>query len=194
MTQSFACLYLHGFLSSPQSRKAQQLVSYFSHLPQAELVIPTLPFAPEDAIDVAEQALIKLQQNYQRVLIIGSSLGGFYATYLSQKHAVPAALVNPAVRPFELFADYLGPQQHFYDGNTYELTHAHIEQLQALDCPVITRPELLFLLLQTADETLDYRQASTLYRCCTSWLEAGGNHSFEHFIERMPMLLHWFLA
>lgn len=193
MNQPFACLYLHGFLSSPQSRKAQQLKEYFQGLPHAQLSIPTLPFAPQEAIRLAEETLLKLQRDYAKVLLIGSSLGGYYATYLAQKHHCQAVLINPAVRPFELLHKYLGPQQHFYDGCTYELTAHHIEQLQALDCPAITQPELFFLLLQTADETLDYRQASTLYQPCTSWLEGGGNHSFEHFIERMPMLLQWFL-
>lgn len=184
-----ACLYLHGFLSSPQSRKAQQLVQYFQqHFNATQLCIPTLPFEPSAAIELAEQELFKLQQQFKQVFIVGSSLGGYYATYLSQKHGVKAALINPAVRPFDLFADYLGPQQHYYDGNTYELTLAHIEQLRALDCAVIQQPNLLFLLLQTADETLDYRQAAQLYQSCKGWYEGGGNHSFEGFIERLPML------
>lgn len=190
MKQSFACLYLHGFLSSPQSRKAQQLVRYFQqHLTEEQLAVPTLPFEPIAAIATAEQELLRLQQQFQQVFIIGSSLGGYYATYLSQKHQVKAVLINPAVRPFELFADYLGPQQHYYDGNTYELRPEHIEQLQGLECPVINHPDLLFLLLQTGDETLDYRQAAQLYRSCRGWHEGGGNHSFDNFIERMPMLL-----
>lgn len=193
MTESFGCLYLHGFLSSPQSRKAQQLIQFFDTLPNAKLVVPSLPFEPKAAIAIAEQELSALQQQFQKVLIIGSSLGGYYATYLSQRHLVPAALINPAVRPYELFEDYIGPQQHFYDGHTYELTSKHLEQLQAFDCPAITQPDLLFLLLQTRDETLDYRIAAKLYQNCTSWLEGGGNHSFERFIDRMPMLLNWFL-
>lgn len=194
MTERFACLYLHGFLSSPQSAKAQQLISYFkeSH-PQAYLAVPTLPFEPVDAMALAESTLQQLLANYSQVFIIGSSLGGFYATYLAQKYQLKAALINPAVRPFELFEQYLGPHQHFYDGQTYLLTMAHIKQLQGFDCPVINHPNLLFLLLQTGDETLDYRQAAQQYRECSTWLEGGGNHSFERFIERMPMLLSFAL-
>lgn len=184
-----ACLYLHGFLSSPQSKKAQELVQYFTQLAHAKLVVPTLPFAPKEAMALAEVELQQLLKTHPQVLIIGSSLGGYYATYLSQKYGVKAALINPAVRPFDLFEHYLGPHQHFYDGNVYELTQVHIEQLQSFNCPAITDPQFLFLLLQTGDETLDYRQAAEYYQNCRGWYEGGGNHSFTNFIERMPMLL-----
>ncbi len=187
-------LYLHGFLSSPASQKAQELRHYATaHAQIAELVIPALPFAPKDAIALAEQSLLSLQQRHPRVLIIGSSLGGFYATHLAQKHAVKAALINPAVRPYELFATRLGLHKSFYSEETHELNAAHLAQLQALDSDTLTQPERLFLLLQTGDETLDYRHAAARYLACPCWLEAGGNHSFTHFIARMPMLLAWAL-
>ena len=187
-----ACLYLHGFLSSPHSQKAQQLMSYYQqHRPSDELVIPALPFEPETAIQLAEDTLTQLQQRHSQVYLIGSSLGGFYATFLAEKYQLPAVLVNPAVRPFELFADYLGPNTHFYTGEIHELTMTHIAQLQALNIDPIQQPQNLLLLLQTGDETLDYRQAAQLYRACPSWTEGGGNHSFEQFIERMPTVLEF---
>lgn len=187
-----ACLYLHGFLSSPRSQKAQQLTSYYQqYLTNDELVIPTLPFAPAAAIQLAEDALNQLLQRHRQVYLIGSSLGGFYATYLAEKYQLPAVLVNPAVRPFELFADYLGPNTHFYTGEVHELTMQHIAQLQALNVDRIQQPQNLLLLLQTGDETLDYRQAAQLYRKSPAWIEGGGNHSFEQFIERMPTLLEF---
>lgn len=187
-----ACLYLHGFLSSPHSQKAQQLMSYYQqHRPSDELVIPALPFEPETAIQLAEDTLTQLQQRHSQVYLIGSSLGGFYATFLAEKYQLPAVLVNPAVRPFELFADYLGPNTHFYTGEVHELTMKHIAQLQALNIDPIQQPQNLLLLLQTGDETLDYRQAAQLYRACPSWTEGGGNHSFEQFIERMPAVLEF---
>ncbi|MCB2386014.1 MULTISPECIES: YqiA/YcfP family alpha/beta fold hydrolase [Thalassolituus] len=187
---SIGCLYLHGFLSSPQSLKAQQLLRFYeTHLTPQQLVIPTLPFAPADAIELARAELKRLRQDFAQVYIIGSSLGGFYATHLAETEGVPAVLVNPAVRPFDLFEHYLGPNTHYYSGEVHELTHEHIGQLRALDCAQIQHPERLLLLLQTGDETLDYRLAAELYRNSPAWLEGGGNHSFERFIERMPMLL-----
>lgn len=187
---SIGCLYLHGFLSSPQSLKAQQLLRFYeAHLTPQQLAVPTLPFAPAEAIGQARTELKHLQQRFEQVYIIGSSLGGFYATHLAETEGVPAVLVNPAVRPFDLFEHYLGPNTHYYSGEVHELTHEHIGQLRALGCAQIQHPERLLLLLQTGDETLDYRLAAELYRRCPAWLEGGGNHSFEHFIERMPMLL-----
>ncbi len=189
--KDLGCLYLHGFLSSPQSQKAQELQALFDRHAPGQLRVPVLPFAPAEAIELARAELARLQQQFPRVLIIGSSLGGFYATHLTETFGVKAALINPAVRPFALFEHYLGPNRHFYTGEVHELTLEHIQQLQQLDCPTIKHPENLFLLLQTGDETLDYRLAAQLYRQCPGWLEGGGNHSFQRFTERLPMLLHW---
>ncbi|WP_430460586.1 YqiA/YcfP family alpha/beta fold hydrolase [Thalassolituus sp. LLYu03] len=190
-----ACLYLHGFLSSPQSQKARQLVDFYAaHLTPEQLCVPSLPFAPAEAMALAKASLGRLQSEFAQVFVIGSSLGGFYATHLAQTSGVPAVLVNPAVRPFDLFEHYLGPNTHFYTGEVHELTLEHIAQLQAMNHDQIQNPHRLLLLLQTGDETLDYRQAAALYRQCPSWTEGGGNHSFDHFIERMPMILQWVAA
>lgn len=184
------CLYLHGFLSSPASEKAQQVIELFAQHPELGTVsAPFLNFAPADAIALAQRELEALQQRHDKVWIIGSSLGGFYATWLSQKNGIPAALINPAVRPHELFRHYLGDHTHYHTGETVTLESWHLDQLQQLSCAHIRQPELLLLLLQTGDETLDYRHAADLYRACPGWIEGGGNHSFEHFIERMPQIL-----
>ncbi len=187
----FGCLYLHGFLSSPKSQKAQELMRYFDqHLNPQQLSIPILPFAPADAIKVASQTLATLQNQYSTVFIIGSSLGGFYATWLAQQHHVPAVLINPAVRPFELFEHYLGPHTHYYSGEVHQLTVEHLNQLRALNVETLRHPERLLLLLQTGDETLDYRQTAQVYRHSPAWLEGAGNHSFERFIERLPQIFY----
>ncbi len=185
-----ACVYLHGFLSSSASHKAQQLRQWYDQQGDSErLATPDLAFAPSDAIAQAEAAVRDMQQRFGSVLIMGSSLGGYYATYLAERYACAAALINPAVAPYRLFADYLGEHEHFYAGTRHTLTLEHIEQLRALDCPVLSHPERLLLLLQTADETLDYRLAAEHYRQCPSWLESGGNHSFTQFMDRLPMIV-----
>src|SRR5690606_28524994 len=99
-----------------------------------------------------------------RVLgVIGSSLGGYYATWLADQYGFPAALVNPAVRPYDLLADYLGENRNLYTDERYELTTEHMQELLALDVPRPRRPEQFFLMVQTGDQTLDYRQAATKF-------------------------------
>jgi predicted esterase YcpF (UPF0227 family) len=118
-------------------------------------------------------------------------LGGYYATHLANKLGLKAALVNPAVKPYDLFDKYLGPNEHFYDGKTYQLEMKHIQQLQDLEVPKLANPKNLLLLLQTGDETLDYALACKKYLNCPSWIEAGGNHSFEDFMQRLPVIFEF---
>lgn len=195
-SNDLACLYLHGFLSSPQSEKAQELKGYYrQHLTSAQVMIPELPFEPRAAIQVAKESLEQLTRGFTRVFVIGSSLGGFYATWLSQTLNMPAVLVNPAVNPHGLFRHYLGPNRHFYSGEVHQLTEEHLAQLSKMAFETIPRPENILLLQQTGDETLDYRHAAALYRDCAGWLEAGGSHRFDGFLERLPMMIqfaeHW---
>lgn len=184
------CLYLHGFLSSPASEKAQQMLGLFEQHPElGEILTPELTHHPVDAIALAEAELSALQQQHEKVWLVGSSLGGFYATYLAEKFKVPAVLINPAVRPHELFRHYIGDHKHFHTGEPVTVEDAHLDQLQALSCTQIQHPEQLLLLLQTGDETLDYRQAAALYRDCPAWIEGGGNHSFIGFEQRFVQIL-----
>jgi len=188
--QNSGCLYLHGFLSSPASEKAQQMMALFREYPQlGTLSAPFIHASPAEAIALAEDELKKLMAVHDHVWIVGSSLGGFYATWLAEKYQLPAVLINPAVRPFELFRHYLGEHTHYHTGETFLLEEQHLDQLEALNCPEIQHSDNLLLLLQTADETLDYRHAAELYRNCPGWLEGGGDHSFQRFIERIPQVL-----
>jgi predicted esterase YcpF (UPF0227 family) len=194
LPSNIAGVYLHGFLSSPKSKKAQQLIQYFDDNQMAEqLSVPTLSFEPAVAIQQAQDAIqeLKQQPGIDQVFLMGSSLGGFYATYLAEHESLKAVLINPAVRPFELFDKYLGPNKHFYDGNTYMLELKHIEQLQGIEVECLSEPKESLLLLQTGDETLDYRLATEKYIDCPSWIEPGGNHSFEGFIERLELIFHF---
>lgn len=189
---AIGCLYLHGFLSSPQSGKAQEVLNYYTrHLSADQVIIPALPFEPAAAIQLAESLLLQLQQQYRQVYLIGSSLGGFYATWLAEKHGVRAVLVNPAVRPHELFRHYIGPVKHYYTNEIHELTPTHLDQLAAIAVAEVQQPHNLLVMLQTGDETLDYRHAETLYQHCPMILEQGGSHTFDGFIEHMPQILQF---
>ncbi len=101
-----------------------------------------------------------------RPLLVGSSLGGYYATHLAERHGLRALLINPAVRVQRYFARYLGPQHNYYSGESWELTAAHVAALAELEVPPPQDPARFVVWLQTGDETLDYRDAADYYRLC----------------------------
>jgi predicted esterase YcpF (UPF0227 family) len=178
-------LYIHGLNSSPASLKASQLLRAMDRLGLAEqLRVPALHHHPRQAIAQLETLIDELG----RPVLVGSSLGGYYATHLAERHGLRALLINPAVRPHLRFDGYLGPQKNYYSDETWELTTDHVSALAELDVPAIQDPARYQVWLQTADETLDYRDAQAYYRACALRIQAGGDHGFQGFAERLPML------
>lgn len=189
-----ACLYLHGFNSSPASQKAQQLQAFYRARGAADLLqIPELAPFPAVAIAQARQLLEDMLQRFgaDNLLVVGSSLGGYYARFLAQQYAVRAVLINPAIRPYALLAAYLGENRNLYTGATYQLGPEHIQQLLDMRVEQLSRPQDCLLLLQTGDETLDYREASAEYLTSPMLVSAGGNHSYEDFTQRIPLILEF---
>ena len=181
-----ALLYLHGFNSSPASRKAQQLIGACARLGLSErLRVPALHHHPRQAIAQAEADIAALG----RPLLVGSSLGGYYATFLAERHGLKALLINPAVRPHTRFDGYLGTQQNLYSGETWQLTDDHLQALAELETSPPCEGARYQVWLQTGDETLDYRQAEAFYRACALRIQAGGDHGFQGFAECLPALL-----
>ncbi|ATL98422.1 esterase YqiA [Aeromonas sp. CA23] len=189
-------LYLHGFNSSPGSAKAQQMAAWVAaHRPDIEVIIPAQPNTPAAAWAAIAQTIEAASARHcdrLKLGAVGSSLGGFMATRVSELYGCRAALINPAVRPHELLCDYLGPQTNPYTDERYELLPAHMDELKALAVPV-TAPERLWILQQQEDEVLDYRKALTEYRFARLSLECGGNHAFTGF-ERYPAQIIRFLG
>ncbi|TBU83033.1 esterase [Pseudomonas daroniae] len=178
-------LYIHGLNSSPASTKASQLTVAMTAMGlQAQLRVPALPHHPRQAIAELEALIAELG----RPTLVGSSLGGYYATHLAERHGLKALLINPAVCPHRLFDGYLGPQCNHYSGETWDLTADHVAALAELETPPPTDPARYQVWLQTADETLDYRHAQAYYRHCALRIEAGGDHGFQGFAEHLPML------
>ena len=153
---SASILYIHGFNSAPASNKACQLIGVMDALGLAEqLRVPALHHHPRQAIPQLEAAIAELG----RPLLVGSSLGGYYATHLAERHGLKALLVNPAVSPHRMFDGYLGTQKNLYTDETWELTHDHVTALAELEVPAPQDAARYQVWLQTGDETLDYRLA-----------------------------------
>ncbi|HEK1688024.1 TPA: esterase [Pseudomonas putida] len=183
---SGSILYIHGFNSSPLSSKARQLAAVMQQLGLGDhLRVPALHHHPRQAMAQLETAIAELGAP----LLVGSSLGGYYATHLAERHGLKALLVNPAVTPHKHFDGYLGTQRNHYSGETWELTHDHVQALAELEVPPPQDASRYQVWLQTADETLDYRHAERYYRACALRIEAGGDHSFQGFAQRLPALL-----
>lgn len=186
-------LYIHGFNSSPRSVKAAQMVEYCrAERPDITVMVPQLPCFPQPAAEQLAQIVEQHREQYQ-IGLVGSSLGGYFATWLNQRYGCKAVVVNPAVRPYELLVDYLGEQVNPYTQERYLLTEEHIDDLKTLDVAVIERPEDFWLLQQMEDEVLDYRQAVGKYSQSKQIVEEGGDHSFVGFDRYLAEIIK-FLA
>jgi len=185
-------LYLHGFQSSSQSQKAVSLQRYFNSSTlksNYRLIVPDLPFSPLQTIEMLE-LLIKQHNN---VVLMGSSMGGFYASYFSQKHDLPAVLINPVVHANALFDSFLGKVlENVYTAETYKIEKKDLLCLKKMIHDGLSRPDLLFNCLETGDEVLDYRIAQTYYKDCQQKIIQGGDHRFQSFEEYLPIMLQFY--
>ena len=183
-------IYIHGFNSSAASYKAQVLLKRMKELGREdEVIIPSLSSVPSYAM--AELKSLIEQNISNNISFIGSSLGGYYATWLADRYDLPAVLVNPAVKPYELLQAYLGKNINHYSGEEFELTAEHIEELKELDIEYITKPHRYFVLLQTGDEVLDYSQAFVKFAGSRMIVEEGGDHSFNSFEKHLDVILSY---
>lgn len=185
-------IYLHGFNSSPQSFKARLLADRMRALGRADrFVSPALPTHPADAIARAGECVATAIRGgiaSSDVTLVGSSLGGFYATWLAERHRCRAVLVNPAVAAHRLLAGHVGRQQNLHTGEAYDFTEADVEALRVLDVARITQPERYLLLATTGDEVLDHRDAVALYAGATQVIVDGSDHGFtgfDRYIDRV---------
>ena len=177
-------IYLHGFISSPQSQKALDVTEYIAANNFAvEFICPQLEDHPRQAkIQLSEL----VQQQDVKPALIGSSLGGFYASWLAEQHGLKAVLVNPVVNPHKLLSG--SDEEHFnsYTGNHFILSEDDLYTLQSMEIEPILSASQLMLMVQTGDEVLEYRHAVNKYKHANQLVEQGGDHRFQNFKSHLP--------
>jgi hypothetical protein len=183
-------IYIHGFNSSSQSGKSRELAAWMAARGLAEsFVCPDLPHRPAEAIALLE-GLIAASRGPAKLM--GSSLGGFYAAWLAEKHGLRAVFINPCVGCHTKLADQVGkPQKNWHTGDEYEFTAQHEAELNALQVERLTCPENYLLLAETGDEVLDYREAVSYFDGAKQIVLDGGDHGFSRFTDYIPTILEF---
>ena len=182
-------LYLHGFRSSPRSMKARLVAERMAQRhPDAQFWCPQLPPSPREAMDLVMRGIADWPRS--TMAVIGSSLGGFYATYVAAMTCCPAVLLNPAVEPARDLARHIGdqtawhdPQQHFYFRPEF------IQELRTLEVGPVARPERLFAIIAKGDEVLDWREMSARYPGSRIKLLEGGDHALSDFDDHLDEVM-----
>ena len=181
-------VYLHGFRSSPGSSKARMLAAAMAARGRAdEFRCPALPVSPRAAIEAAQAACAGVPAG--QLALIGSSLGGYYATWLAERIGCRAVLLNPAIRPYEDLRAYLGRQPVHASDESIELTSAHLDELLALDTPAITDPARYLLVAATGDEVIDWRTMAAKYAGANQRIIAGSDHQIAGFERHVDEVL-----
>ncbi|MCE1271466.1 MAG: esterase [Acinetobacter sp.] len=187
-------IYLHGFQSSPMSKKGQQLEQYCTNVEHTDVHLPDLNKPPEHVLRDVSKLIESLP--FDQVTLVGSSLGGFYATYFVAKYGCPAVLINPAMQPWQLFEDLFGIEQiPLKVTDSWTLDADQLQQLQSIADTKLKHADKILVLLQRGDEVLDYHQAQRYYNAAQPsaliLTDADGNHAMDDFEEKLPFVLRF---
>jgi len=174
-------LYIHGFASCGDSTKTRLLKSYFG---TSEILSPDLPVEPDAALSFLRSLIASNPVS----LLIGSSLGGFYATKLSAEFGLDAVLINPSVHPYRTLSPFVGTNTFWCSSESFEWKREYLMQLLRIAENMQLPDARLLVLLQTGDEVLDYTVAEEAYRDYEVIVEEGGNHRFENLSEYLSMI------
>ena len=184
-------LYLHGFRSSPQSAKAQIMAQRVQALhPGVTWWCPQLPASPAQAIDLLLQGTADWPG--EQMAVMGSSLGGFYAAWLSAHWHIPAVLINPAVHPSRDLARYIGEHPVWQDpAQSIFFEPAYVQELLDLESqPLPTSPHTLAFIAQ-GDEVLDWREMLARHQAGRVRLIEGSDHALSDFEAYLPQILEF---
>ncbi|WP_426174379.1 YqiA/YcfP family alpha/beta fold hydrolase [Massilia sp. TWR1-2-2] len=181
-------LYLHGFRSSPASFKARVVARKMEELGRAgELVCPQLPASPKEAMSLALSLVDGVPAG--QLAVVGSSLGGYYATWLAERLGCRAVLLNPAIVPLKDLDQHVGVTTAWHSDQPFEFKREYIDELRALKVDRITRPERYFLIAATGDEVLDYRDMLAHYAGARQHVIQGSDHAIPEFAEYVDDVL-----
>lgn len=201
-------LYLHGFRSSPDSAKARLMAGAMAERGlAADWCCPQLPASPAAALDLALGLLRDRlgapaavgggdDSPADRLTVIGSSLGGFYATWLAERLGCRAVLLNPVVHAARDLSTQVGSHRTFHGDEPFEFLPGHVDELARAeaDIPVLTRPERYFLLAATGDEVLDWREMRDRFAGSRQRIIEGSDHGISDFADWLPEVLEFALG
>lgn len=209
----FTCIYLHGFLSSGQSVKGQwfsHTVASQVHHPQSDksahlpnkhritqVITPTYPIvSPQHSVQAIEAILLPLLDKHDLVLLMGSSMGGFYAQFLGQKYQLPYIMINPALAPVPILAAEVGSHVNPVTGEAFCIDKDYCEALQHYDVAHLNPTINALLLVDEADEVIDVPHALSRYQALPTnrfkvKCYAGGHHAFAHIDQAWLEIEHF---
>ena len=184
-------LYLHGFRSSPRSFKAVRLQQWLQqHRPDVHWWCPQLPPSPREALALVMQRLAGWPAG--RFAVLGSSLGGWYASCVAEATGCPAVLLNPAVHPARDLRPFVGELTAYHDPKErFEFKAAYLDEFSALQPPRLTRLERYFAVIAKGDELLDWREMSERVQGAHLRLLEGSDHGLSDFDDHLPAILHF---
>jgi predicted esterase YcpF (UPF0227 family) len=181
-------LYLHGFRSSPQSAKARQVAARVAaRHPGVTWWCPQLPPSPRQAM--AEVMAGVAGWPRERMAVVGSSLGGFYATHVAEATGCRAVLLNPAVEPARDLARHIGEQTAWHDpAERFYFEPRFVDELRALQAGPVTSPQRYFAVIAKGDEVLDWREMAGRYPGAHLKLLEGSDHALGDFDDHIDQV------
>jgi predicted esterase YcpF (UPF0227 family) len=181
-------LYLHGFRSSPQSTKAQKFAAWVAgHRPDLVWACPQLAASPARAMDDVETLIATWPK--ARMAVIGSSLGGFYASVVAERHGCRAVVLNPAIDPARDLAAAVGETTSWHSDEPFVFRPEYVAELRAMTPAVLTDPGRYLAVIAKGDEVLSWREMSGRYAGSPMRLLEGSDHALTDFDEQMPEVL-----
>ena len=180
-------LYVHGWNSHAYARKAQLIEHELKNHEIFDTTSITLKHHPREAIKQLTEFISEKQSKYN-VHLVGSSLGGYYSVFLAETLNLKAAMINPAVWAYKIFENDRGNVENPNTGEKYFIDQAWIDSLEEIFIENPS-PDKYLVLLQTGDETLDYRYAEKYFSGARIVIDEGGSHSFDGLEQKIPQIL-----